>query len=525
MPEELQDQPQKFDLHRKLDLVRRRHLQFLIPLLLGWLLVWSASWIIAPRYKSTTTILVQEPAVPGDVVNIGSDMSRRLESITEQMMSRTRLLSIIQKLHLYETGPRTPNPDAQVTQMRKDINIDLVRDPGTNRIDSFKVSYTAASPAIAQQVTSELTGLFIHYNQQQLQHESQNTTTFMEKQLEDARAALAQQEERVRQFQTAHQGELPSQQQSNIQILNGLQAQLQQEEDALNTAKQQRVYFQSLIQQYRAARPAETKTADGPGAELAGLNAQLQKMKADLADLQGRYTNQHPAVINLKSAIAQTQKQRDDLAAQLKANPAAGPGGLGADQGAVLLQLQSQQQANQIEIANREQEVKTLKARIDEYQGRLNAEPAAEQQLAELTRGYEQSQKNYDDLLKKKNDSALATSMEQMQEHERFSVLDPPSLPVKPDFPKRLQFCFAGIALGILLGTAVVGVLEFLDDRLHNDQAIEDLLPVAVLAEVPEILRPSDEQRQKQRLALGWVVAALTFVIILAGSALSYLHA
>lgn len=524
MPEELQDQPQKFDLHRKLDLVRRRHLQFLIPLLLGWLLVWSASWIIAPRYKSTTTILVQEPAVPGDVVNIGSDMSRRLESITEQMMSRTRLLTIIEKLHLYEMGPRKLNPDAQVAQMRRDINIDLVRDPGTNKIDSFKVSYTAASPEIAQRVTSELTGLFIHYNQQQLEHESRDTNAFMEKQLEDARTALAQQEARVRQFETAHVGELPTQQQSNIQILNGLQAQLQQEEDALNTATQQRVYLQSLIQQYRTVRPVESKAADGPGAEVAALDAQLQKMRADLTDLRGRYTDQHPAVISLKSAIAQTQKQRDDLAAQIRSG-SAGPGGLGTDQGAVLPQLQSQQQANQIEITNREREVQSLKSRINEYQSRLNAEPAAEQQLAELTRGYEQSQANYNDLLKKKNDSALATSMEQMQEHERFSVLDPASLPVKPDFPKRLQFCAIGLVVGFIFGAVTVGVLEFFDDRLHNDQDIEELLPVAVLAEVPEILNSADQRWQKQRMVLGWAVAALTFAIILIGSAFSYLHA
>jgi succinoglycan biosynthesis transport protein ExoP len=524
MPEEIQEQPQHFDVDRKLDLIRRRHLQFLIPLLLGWMLVWSASWIIAPRYKSTTTILVQQPSVAGDVVNIGDDMARRLESITEQMMSRTRLLTIIGKLHLYESAARTPNPDEQVTRMRKDISIDLVRDPGTNKINSFKVSYTAASPEIAQRVTSELTGLFINYNRLQLEHESQDTTTFMEKQLEDARTALAQQEARVRQFQSAHEGELPSQQQSNIQILNGLQAQLQQEQDALNTAKQQRVYLQSLIQQYRAAEPVEVKPAAGPGAELAALDTQLQKMRADLTDLRGRYTDQHPAVISLKAAIAQTQKQREDLAAQIKSS-SAGPGGLGTDQGAVLLQLQSQQQANQIEIANREEGVKNLQSRINEYQGRLNAEPAAEQQLADLTRGYEQSQKNYDDLLKKKNDSSLATSMEQMQELDRFSVLDPPSLPVKPDFPNRIKFCAMGLAFGIALGAAVVALLEFLDDRLHSEQQIEDMLSAPILAEVPEILRTSDERRQRHRAILGWTVAVVVFLVIVAGSAFSYLHA
>ena len=71
-----------------------------------------------------------------------------------------------------------------------------------------------------------------------------------------------------------------------------------------------------------------------------------------------------------------------------------------------------------------------------------------EQQLSDLTRGYDQSKANYDDLLKKKNESAMATSMELLQQGERFRIIDPPSLPVKPDFPNRLKFCGIGLAAG-----------------------------------------------------------------------------
>ena len=94
-------------------------------------------------------------------------------------------------------------------------------------------------------------------------------------------------------------------------------------------------------------------------------------------------------------------------------------------------QLQSQLQANQIEIKNREQAIATLTSRINDYQARLNQEPIREQQLADLTRGYDQSKASYDELLKKKNDSAMATSMELLQQGERFRVLDPPSLPIE----------------------------------------------------------------------------------------------
>ena len=135
-----------------------------------------------------------------------------------------------------------------------------------------------------------------------------------------------------------------------------------------------------------------------------------------------------------------------------------------------LLQLQGQLQANQVEISNRERSIADLQAKVAEYQARLNQEPVREQQLADLTRGYDQSKANYDDLLKKKNESAMATSMELLQQGERFRILDPPSLPTKPDFPNRLKFCGIGLMVGLLLGALVAGSVEMMDDRIYDEK-------------------------------------------------------
>ncbi len=169
---------------------------------------------------------------------------------------------------------------------------------------------------------------------------------------------------------------------------------------------------------------------------------------------------------NLKDEIAKDEKRRGALIVELKTR---GNGGRQSDdsvaaveasnpsQNSPLLQLQSQLQANQAEITNREQAIVGLKGRVNNYQDRLNSAPAAEQELADLTRGYDQTKANYDDLLKKQNESAMATSMEQMQQGERFSVLDPPSLPLKPDYPNRLKFCGIGLSIGLVLGLVWAG--------------------------------------------------------------------
>jgi len=187
------------------------------------------------------------------------------------------------------------------------------------------------------------------------------------------------------------------------------------------------------------------------------------------------------------------------------------------------LQMEGQLHANKVEIANRERSVADLKNKVAEYQARLNQEPVREQQLSDLTRGYDQSKANYDELLKKKNESAMATSMELLQQGERFRIIDPPSLPLKPDFPNRLKFCLIGLGVGLALGAGVAGAFEMFDDRIYDEKELEKLLPVTVIGEIPT-LGAADEREARRRLWLGWATAILVGAAILLGSALSYLR-
>jgi polysaccharide biosynthesis transport protein len=230
MPEMIEEQEStNFDLERYLDIVRRRHVYFVVAVFLGWLAVWGASWVLPSKYKSSTLILVEEPTMPQSYVtpNVSQSLQDRLQSITQQILSRTRLLIIIDNLNLYSGAKALKTADDKVEAMRKDISIELVQDPRSGEITAFKVSFLSHDPALAQKVTSQLTQLFIDENQRVLQQQSEGTTSFIEKQLEDARVALSAQEAKVKQYEAAHEGALPTQQQSNLQILAGLQGQLQ----------------------------------------------------------------------------------------------------------------------------------------------------------------------------------------------------------------------------------------------------------------------------------------------------------
>ena len=521
------------DPERYVDLIRRRQVPFILALLLGWLVVWSASWILPPRYKSTTLILVQQPSMPKDYVtpNVNDNLQDRLASITQQILSRTRLLTIIGKLNLYQDGRAHLTPDDRVAKIQKDIDIELVRDAG-DRITAFRVNFSAGDPHTAQAVTSQLTELFINENLRTRQQESEDTTNFIKDQLDSARSNLAAQEAKVREFESQHEGELPSQQASNLTILGGLQSQLQNEQDALNGARQQRAYFDALLGQYASQTGTTHAATDSLQivSPTAAIDQQLDTLQGKLANLRSRYTEQYPDVVATKEEIAKMEAMRQEVLSSSK-NRAGGKSASNSGAAAAsnvlspVAQVRGQLEANQLEIANREQTIAGLKSRVNDYQTRLNAVPAVQQQLADLTRGYDQSKQNYDDLLKKESDSEMATSMEQMQQGERFTMLDPPSLPMKPDFPNRLKFCGIGLGAGLGLGVLVVLALEFFDNRIYSEKEIRALLPVPVLAAIPEIQSAEDIKRERGKMILGWAITAVVLVVIAAGSAYSYLHA
>src|SRR5262245_48225855 len=134
--DQMEEQSGQLDMQRYVDIVRRRYLYVIVPLFVGWAAVWGASWLLPTKYESDTQILVEQPTMPDSYVspNINENLQDRLQSITQQILSRTRLASIIQKYHLYGNDDSASGMDARVDQMTKNINIELAHDTRNQNI-------------------------------------------------------------------------------------------------------------------------------------------------------------------------------------------------------------------------------------------------------------------------------------------------------------------------------------------------------------------------------------------------------
>lgn len=533
MVDELQQDEKTRGVEEYWSIVRRHRWLILLSIFVCWGLVWGIGWLLPATYQSDALILVDQQKVTSDLVppNVTVSLQDRLESMTQRILSRTQLQVIIDRYHLYPKhnslwamfGPTDP-----VDQMRKDIKIEPVQVPGHNeQLTAFKIYYTGPSPELAQQVNSELTSAFINENMTSQQQLSQATTSFLASELSDARAKLEEQEAKVRAFKATHMGDLPDQLQSNVQILSGIQNQLQSTQQALDRAQQQRLYLQSIIQQYQSV---QTDLGNGDSAETPpALDKELRDLRTQLAAERAQYTDNYPDVVALKDQIAKTEKLKKQIEGEIATNQKSGKGSnnagtdmAGADfqNGAPtpMMQIQSQLKANQLEIQGYQKLERQLEGRVAEYQARLNMTPVTEQALADVSRGYQESQKNYDSLLAKQAQSQLATNLEDRSQGEQFRLLDPARLPDKPASPNHVLLSLGGLILGIAVGAGLTALFEVTDARVRDEEDLEGLVAARVLVGIPRISTPKEDLDRIRMRWMGRAAAVAVVLLIVAGN-------
>jgi len=497
-------------------ILRRRRWWILLSIFLCWALVWIGGWFWPASYESEALILIQQQKVPEQYVlpNVTQDVQDRVQSMTQQILSRTRLQATIDRFHLYPPShglaSLTESGD-RVEQLRKDIKIELVESENKSGIHrgeltAFRIHYSAPTPELAQQVNSELASLFIDESFKAQQRLSESTTAFLDSQLADARTKLEEQEANVRAFKAKHMGDLPSQLESNVKILSGLQSQLETTERSLDAARQQKLYLESLQQQYQTAQ---------------GTDLRLQ-----LADLRAKYTDDYPDIVALKDKIATSDQLKKQIEAEIASktkqpDPSAVPAPSEPgqrDSATPMMQIQSQLTANRLEIQNYEKRQKSLEGQVNAYQARLNLTPETEQQLADISRGYDESKTNYNSLLQKQNQSQLATSLEQRQQGEQLSIIDPPTLPDKPSAPNHLLVSLAGLALGIVLGLGLCAFMELTDVRVRQEEDLAGLVPARVLVGIPHLSVPGEDRLATHGRRIEISLAIAMCILIVAGN-------
>lgn len=488
-----------------IEIIIRRRWFLIIPFCLSMIAgIYFA--VTLPRiYSAQTLIFVEPQRVPESYVRstVAQNFSSRIGTISQQLLSRTNLEKIMNEFLLLSS----PEYEGmylidKLAILRKSITIRVTRARGG---DAFTISFKGKEPGKIKKVVDALASSFINANLKVREEQAVSTSEFLESELNIMRKKLEENEEALQNYKKRYMGELPEQLDTNLSILSRFQEQLSDRQRSLLSAKNRLNTLENMISQRRFLQTTVAPAQNEPGVPLS-----LSQLKAQLVNLQGRYSDRHPDVIKLKGRIAKIEAEikKEAVERSGESSPEGAENRMEVVDSEIL-------QRNEIrrEIESLEANIEKINNQIKVYQKRVEAVPKREQELMSLNRDYNNIQASYTSLLGRKLEAEIAVNLERVQKGERFRIIDYAEIPEKPISPKMMMLFAMALAAGLGIGGGFIFILEFLDTSFRKTEDIESFLGLPVVAALPTIFHPRDKKRQRVIKILN--IVSLTFASIL----------
>lgn len=495
-----------------------------------WLIVFSFlfvlfagsvySVVLPEQFRSTTTILVIPQRVPENYVQstVSIGVADRLATIQQQVMSRTRLMTVMEELGLFPKGRAGKPIENVIEEMRNRIGIDVVSDRwrGTDRgMEAFSISFLYEDPRLAMLTASRLASLFIDENLKTREQQAVGTSEFLDSQLKETKAKLEAQENRIKQYKLRFMGELPQELQTNLTALTRLQDQYRTNAEGLRAAEDRKVFVEAQLGMLE--RGSGTVLQEGGGAgpyavqdPLQALMGELMLKRTRLADLSARYTERYPEIPRLRGEIEQLETRLAQMRTSPPRSGRLGTGDSGNSAGRPVLsvreadevrRLKAQITAAEAEIVSLRRERETIRKSITDLQTKVDRSPRREQEMISLTRDYENLKQSYNELLRKKLDADISQNLEKRQKGEQFQIIDPANYPTKPFKPDRKKVFGFSFLLACALGFGGAIGLEMADTTLRSSREFKHFFDLPVLASIPVLQDEAYRRRQTFRRA------------------------
>jgi polysaccharide chain length determinant protein (PEP-CTERM system associated) len=505
-------------------MLRRKWLIVLPAILVGGV---SAAVIykLPNLYRSETLILVVPQRVPESYVRstVTARIEDRLQAISQQIMSRTRLEQVITDFNLYakERADKELMEDIIERMRTRDIGINIIRG------DSFRVSYIASDPRTAMRVTERLGSLFIDESLRDREVLADGTTEFIGTQLDEAQRKLVETENKVLEYQRLHDGELPSQTPANLQAQHNAEMALQSLGEALNRDRERRINLERTVADILEAPDAKS-AADLPKPASVNLDQELTVQKQALLAIELRLRPEHPDVKKQRRVVEELEKRV--AAQQLDSDLTVKPGPIAS---AVVMDPGKRKRLTdaRIELDNLDRQIQgktaeetRLQGVVAMYQARIAAAPLREAELAALTRDYETFQQSYRSLLQKKEESQMSANLEKRQIGEQFKILDPARMPEKPASPDRPRLYLLAMVAALAVGFGAAALMELLDRTLRSEADVRAALNLMVLATVPYMRENAAAARRRVRRNVAITVVATVVLAVCATAAWTLLR-
>lgn len=504
----------KLQLSDFVEMAKRRVWLIAIPPLVGLLVALIVSSRVPNVYQSDMLIAIDPQRVPDSYIRstvvLRADL--RMDQLSVQVMSRTNLERMITELNLYpELRAVLPIEDV-VALMGRNIEVQLERPrngpQGPEAPHAFRVRFRHPDPEVAAKVTQELGSLFVAQNIRDRGSIAAATSEFLDRELEEARLKLVEQERRLEMFRERNGKELPTQMTANMNAMAQTQLQVQSLVESIARDRDRKQMLERLYREAAAEPPPAPTAAAQGGTATSAINPnatarqQLAAARQSLAGLEMRYTADHPDVARTKRLIADLEpRAAEELRAEAQQSQGTTPaaGLVEPARRESLRQMRAEIESLDRQTSFKESEEQRLRGEISEYQRRVEAVPGLESAWVALSRDYETQQTAYKELLAKSGAAKLAVDLEAKQIGENFRVVDSAGVPVHPLPSMRGAINAGGFVLGLLLGLGIAAMLELRDASFRTDTDVLEVLGLPVLAIVPRVYTTAEVTRARKR--------------------------
>lgn len=504
-----------------IEIILRQRWIIITPVCLALTLGLYFTFTLPRTYSASTTILVQAQKVPGNYVRsiVSTNLSERISTISQQIMSQTNLEKIIDQFGLYEgQGSQGMYLEDKIKSMRKRINVNLSR--ARQGTDAFTISFTGKDPDRVMRITNTLAGFFMDENLKLREAQAIGTSEFLDSELEKTRKRLEDRESALSDYRARYLGGLPDELESNLRTLDRLQTQLTEKQAMLRDAK---IAMNSIVAQIAqskemAAQSFENQFSFDDFEEEGDLYESESALKLEQAQkvydsLLLKYTERHPDVVKMLKTMEKlkkiVEKEKAEIEAQALEEPDEDEDNEDSElenamSGGNWAAMQQEMQVSQMnaEIAKIQSGIAKIEDAMVLYQQRVEETPKREQELLSLQRDYGNIQDGYSSLLNRKLEAELSVNMEKKQKGEQFRILDHARLPEKPISPDVKKLLIFSLAAGLGCAGGIIFLFEAFEGSVRSNADIEKKLGLPILAAVPQLKKSGDRLKSRVQMLL-----------------------
>ena len=472
--------------------------------------------VLAPDlYQSTMKLLLIPPTVSEGAVrsNVNLGSRERLTILEQQILSRARLLAVIDEMGLFRGSG--DDEDEMVDKMRRRLTMSK-NDLEAN--NTFTLSFYNEEPKVAMAVASRLGSFFIEGNIKGREATGRETSTFLESRLQETRLRLEQQEDKIKQYKLRFGGELPQQEPANLNRLQRLQEQIKNNSDSIARLQDRKVFMEAQISNMeRNIQAAENQnpfeSAGSSQASPGSLLSELAMRRKKLEELSEKYTPLYPAVVQARWEVQQLEEKIAKMRRSAKnAKGASTPDPQQTNwENTELSRLRDQVAAIDLETVALKRESANTARTIDQIQRKVERLPQREQEMISLTRDYDNIKKSYDELMAKKLDSQTSLKLEEKHKGEQFQVLEPADLPKRPSKPNRLKVLGLALIASLVIGAGGPFALEMLDPTLRGTGEFKSFFDMPILGVLPVI--QNDQLKRRIAVRRAAVIGGLVSIL------------